>query len=117
MKTCFYNRPGGFTWMDMVDLSVEYGFDCLELFTSGEFAEPDLKYAEKFRKYADEKGVGICCFSSFVDLTGDDSARQVERMKSKSASERASAVSERPSIALAVPKRLNNCLPSTMFLS
>lgn len=81
MKTCFYNRPRGFTWMDMVDLSVEYGFDCLELFTSGEFAEPDLKYAEKFRKYADERGVGICCFSSFVDLTGDDSARQVERMK------------------------------------
>lgn len=81
MKTCFYNRPRGFTWMDMVDLSAEYGFDCLELFTSGEFAEPDPEYAKKFRKYADERGVKICCLSSFVDLTGDDSPRQVERMK------------------------------------
>ncbi len=82
MKTCFYNRPSGaVSWMDMVDLSAEYGFDCLEIFTSGEFSQPDREFAHRFREYADEKGIKICCLSSFVDITGGDSREQVSRMK------------------------------------
>lgn len=82
MNTCLYNRPSkDTTWMEMIDLSAEYGFDCLEVFTGNEFTEPDETFAEAFRKHADEKGVKICCLSSFADITGDDADLQIARMK------------------------------------
>ncbi len=82
MKTCFYTPSAAqASWFDMVDLSARYGFDSLEIFADREFSEPDWEFAKKFKQYADEKGVKICCFSVFADLTGPDAERQIPRLK------------------------------------
>ena len=82
MKTCFYTPYASCrSWREMIDLSVEHEFDCLEFFTNMELAEPDPEAARRLRAYADEKGIKACCLSSFVNLTGDDSALQISREK------------------------------------
>ena len=82
MKTCFYTPHSACrSWREMIDLSAEYGFDCLEFFTNMELSEPDPDAARKLRAYADKKGIKACCLSSFVNLTGEDSEHQTARMK------------------------------------
>ncbi len=82
MNCCFYSTPQNITsWLDMVDLAAEFGMDKLELFTRLDFAEPDPEFAKKFRAYADEKGVSICCLSTSQDLTGPDAEKNIARVK------------------------------------
>ncbi len=82
MNCCFYSTPSTVTsWFEMVDLAAEYGMDQLELFTRLDFAEPDPEFAKKFRAYADEKGVSICCLSTSQDLTGSEGERNIARVK------------------------------------
>ncbi len=82
MKICLYSPSAAQpSWFDMVDLSARCGFDTLEIFADREFSEPDWEFAKKFKQYADQKGVKICCFSVFSDLTGPDAEAQIKRMK------------------------------------
>ncbi len=82
MKTCFYTPFAECkSWKEMIDASVECGLDCLEMFTSLELSEPDLETAKQLRAYADGKGISICCLSCFIDLTGDDREKQIQRAK------------------------------------
>ncbi len=82
MKTCFYTPSAAQpSWYDMVDLSARFGLDSLEIFTNREFAEPDWEFAKSFKRYAEDKGVRICCVSSFADLTAPDAPAQIARMK------------------------------------
>ena len=64
-RICFYAKP--FSWvksyMDMIDLSVKYGFKYIEGFNMLDFEVPDLDAAKKIREYADTKDIKFSCFS------------------------------------------------------
>ncbi len=82
-KLAFYNKPFPRieTYYDLIDACVDYGLPAYEGFCHMELTEPDVEAAKKIRAYADEKGVVCCCFSVYANITGDDAAAQVERMK------------------------------------
>ena len=82
-KICLYTRP--FPEVDsyykMINLAASYGMTALEGFSQFELAEPDCEAAKKLRAYADEKGIHFCCFSTYINLVGEDAAEQMERLK------------------------------------
>ena len=82
-KLAFYNKPFPRiqTFYDLIDCCVAYGLPAYEGFCHMELTEPDIDAAKKIRAYADENGVTCCCFSVYANITGDDAAAQVERMK------------------------------------
>ncbi len=82
-KICFYSPPFPKvkSYFDMVDLSVEYGLKYIEGFNVLEFEHPDVESAKKIREYADGKGIGFSCFSVYINLVGNDSKEQVEKLK------------------------------------
>ena len=82
-KLAFYNKPFPRiqTFYDLIDCCVAYGLPAYEGFCQMELTEPDIDDAKKMRAYADENGVTCCCFSVYANITGDDAAAQVERMK------------------------------------
>ncbi len=82
-KLAFYNKPFPRiqSYYDLIDTVVAYGLPAYEGFCHMELTEPDVEAAKQIRAYADEKGVVCCCFSVYANITGDDAAAQVERMK------------------------------------
>ena len=82
-KICFYSVPFPKvkSYFDMIDVSVEYGFDCIEGFNMFEFLTPDITVAPKIKQYADSKGVKFVCFSANANLAGDDYLNQIETLK------------------------------------
>ena len=82
-RICFYAKP--FSWvksyMDMIDLSVKYGFKYIEGFNMLDFEVPDLDAAKKIREYADTKDIKFSCFSVYINLVGEDSAKQLIILK------------------------------------
>ena len=65
----------------MVDVAAEYGHTGLEGFNVMELATPDREFARKLRAYADSKGVRFCCFSAGVNLVGEDSRKNIQKLK------------------------------------
>lgn len=82
MKFALYSAPRGTrSQAELIDLSAAMGLDSLEIFSSMEFARPDFDEARRIRRYADERGVSICCFSVYIDVTGDDRREQLDRLR------------------------------------
>ena len=82
-KICFFLAPYPRVknWFDMVDVAAEYGHTGLEGFNVMELATPDREFARKLRAYADSKGVRFCCFSAGVNLVGEDSRKNIQKLK------------------------------------
>lgn len=68
------------SYFEMVDIAAEYGLN-LETINSFELKEPDLEFAKKLRKYADEKNVKVTCVSVGMNIVGEDSREMIEKMK------------------------------------
>ena len=68
------------SYFEMVDIAAEYGLN-LETINLLELSEPDLEFAKKLRKYADEKNVKVTCVSVGMNIVGDDSREMIEKMK------------------------------------
>lgn len=81
-KICLYTPPYSniSSYFEMVDIAAKYGIS-LETISLLELSEPDIEFAKKLRKYADEKGVKIPCVSLGINLVGEDSAEQIEKAK------------------------------------
>lgn len=71
------------SYIQMVDVAAEYGIKNLETINFFEFLTPDLEFAKKLRKYADEKGVKIPCVSVGINLIGQEDSRQNIEMTKK----------------------------------
>ena len=82
-KLCFYSPPFPKvkSYFDMVDISAEYGFKCIEGFNVLEFQQPDAEAAKKVRKYADIREIGFSCFSVYINLVGDDREDRIRILK------------------------------------
>ena len=82
-KICFYSIPFPKvrSYFDMIDVSVEYGFDSIEGFNMLDFLTPDITVAQKIKEYADSKGVKFVCFSANANLAGADYLKQIETLK------------------------------------
>lgn len=81
-KICLYTPPYSdiTSYFEMVDIAAKYGLS-LETISLLELSEPDIEFAKKLRRYADEKGVKIPCVSLGINLVGDDSAEMIEKAK------------------------------------
>ena len=81
-KISLYSTPFSSvkSYFEMVDIAAEYGLN-LETINSFELKEPDLEFAKKLRKYADEKNVKVTCVSVGMNIVGDDSREMIEKMK------------------------------------
>lgn len=81
-KISLYSKPFSNinSYYEMVDVAAEYGIN-LETINLMELSEPDLEFAKKLRKYADEKNVKVTCVSVGLNLVGDDSREMIEKMK------------------------------------
>lgn len=82
-RACIYTSPvrGLKTYLDVVDVAVEFGLSYVETINSYELREPDVEFAKKMREYADEKGVSFPCVSVGLNLVGDNGPEMVEKMK------------------------------------
>ncbi|MBO7218062.1 MAG: sugar phosphate isomerase/epimerase [Clostridia bacterium] len=82
-RISFYSRPFPkvTNYKEMIDLAAEYGMTGLEGYCQYEFEKPDIEIAKEMRAYAEERGIKFCCFSIFLNLVGDDSEAQMERLK------------------------------------
>lgn len=80
-KLCFYTPPFPHikSYYDMIDTSVQYGFDALEGFSCLDFAAPDADTAKRIKEYADSKNIKFSCFSAFTRFAAG--AENIERLK------------------------------------
>ena len=82
-KIAFFTKP--YPWVrdhqKLIDEAAAHGLSTVEGFNDGEFALPDVEAAKRLRAYADERGVHFCCLSCFADLSGEQAAETVKRMK------------------------------------
>lgn len=82
-RACLYASPvrGLRSYLDMIDVAVEFGLDNVETINSYELREPDVEFAKKLRAYADEKGVRFPCVSVGLNLVGENTLEMTEKMK------------------------------------
>ncbi len=82
-KIAFYAPPfpGMKSYYDVIDAAEKYGLSAVEGFTNFELQTPDVKEAEKIKKYADRKNIKTPCMSAFMDLAEEGSRRMIERAK------------------------------------
>lgn len=69
------------SYYEMVDFASENGLKNLETLNLYEFEEPNLEFAKKLKKYADEKNVKIICVSAGINLVGEDGRENIEKAK------------------------------------
>lgn len=69
------------TFMEALDYVKSVGATALEPFPSQEFASPNPEAARRLKDAAREKGVSLCCFSMMADLTREDNADEIARLK------------------------------------
>ena len=69
------------SYMEMVDIAAQYGFQAIETINSFELSILDLEFAKKLRQYADEKGITFTCVSVGLDLVGDDREEAINQVK------------------------------------
>jgi len=80
-KLCFYTPPFPHvkSYYDMIDTSVQYGFDSLEGFCCFEFATPDVEAAKRIKEYADSKNIKFSCFSVFTHFAaGEENIKKLK---------------------------------------
>ncbi len=82
-RACLYNVPvpGLKSYLDMVDIAVEFGLSYIETINVFELREPNVEFARTLRAYADEKGISFPCVSVGINLVGEDSKAQIEKLK------------------------------------
>lgn len=82
-RACIYTSPipGLKTYLDVIDVAVEYGLENVETINSYELREPNVEFAKRMREYADEKGVRFPCVSVGMNLVGDNGPEMIEKMK------------------------------------
>ncbi len=71
------------SYFQMVDVAVEYGIKNLETINIFELLTPNVEFAHRLRKYADEKGVKFPCVSVGINLIGEKDGRQNIEMTKK----------------------------------
>ncbi len=69
------------SYFEMVDLAEKYGIKNLETLNILDFSEPNIELAKELRKYADSKGINICCVSVGINLVGEDREENIEKVK------------------------------------
>ena len=82
-RFCLYSKPltSIHSYMEMVDFAAKHGISQLEPLNEMEFSTPDIEFAQKLKKYADEKGVVFPCVSAGINLVGDDYTAVLEDAK------------------------------------
>ena len=80
---CLYSNPltSVSSYLEMVDFAAVHGITKLEPINAMEFSKPDLVFARKLKKYANEKGVSFPCVSAGINLVGDDYVQVLEAAK------------------------------------
>lgn len=69
------------SYFEMVDLAKKYDIEYLEILNQFEFETPDIEFAKRLRKYADERGIKFVCVSVGANLIGEDSKEKIEYVK------------------------------------
>lgn len=69
------------SYVDVIDLAVEYGVKSVEPFCMFEFENPDIEKARRVKEYADEKGIIFPCFSVYTTIADKDIKEEAERLK------------------------------------
>ena len=69
------------SYFEMVNFAVEQGMKNVETLNTFELSTPDLEFAKKLRKYADDRGIKIPCVSVGLDMVGDDYKEVTEMVK------------------------------------
>lgn len=82
-RACLYNPPlrGMTSYLQMVDVAVEFGLENIETLNVFELKEPNVEFAHELRRYADEKGVRFPCVSVGINLVGDNHREITEKLK------------------------------------
>lgn len=69
------------SYLDWIDVAVDFGMQNLETINGYELAQPDVEFARKMRDYADQKGIKITCTSVGINLVGEDRREKIEATK------------------------------------
>ena len=69
------------SYKDIIDLACQFGVKCVEPFCVLEFEKPDKEKALEIKKYADERGIIIPCFSVYADISENGYEFELERLK------------------------------------
>ncbi len=82
-RACIYTSPikGLKTYLDVIDVAVEFGLENVETINSYELREPNVEFAKQMHEYADKKGVRFPCVSVGLNLVGDNGPEMIEKMK------------------------------------
>lgn len=82
-RVCLYVSPYKSTssYFEMIDLAAENGIKYLEPINQYELTNPDMRTAQKIKRYADSKGIIINCFSLCINLVGEGAKENIKRAK------------------------------------
>ena len=82
MKTGIFSLPDAkMTFHEAVDYAKKLGIEAIEPYPSRELANPNVEAAKRLTGYAQEQGIGICCFSMAADIVSGDRKAAVEKLK------------------------------------
>ena len=82
MKSSVFSlKSGNMTWFEAIDYAKRLGVSAIEPYPCAELAVPDVSAARAVRRYADERGLAVSCFSTGACLTGRKAASEIERLK------------------------------------
>lgn len=82
-RVCVFTPPISYakSYYDILDFAYENGIRNVELLNRYELSQPDKAFAQKLKRYADEKGIKFPCFSVGVNLVAEDFKSQTELAK------------------------------------
>lgn len=82
MKLGIFSLPDpNMTFTQAIDYAKASGLSAIEPYPVQEFATPDVTAAKTLKDYAQEQGIGICCFSMGISVVGEDRKGQIETLK------------------------------------
>ena len=82
MKTGIFSLPDAkMSFHEAVDYAKKLGLNAIEPYPSREFATPVVESARRLAEYAQEQGIGICCFSMAADIVSGDRKAEIENLK------------------------------------
>ena len=83
MKIALYTPPfkAISSYYQMIDVAEKYGIKYIETITLMELSEPDVEFARNLYEYASAKGISFSCVSVYADVTVENYASAVERLK------------------------------------
>lgn len=82
MKTGIFSLPDAkMSFHEAVDYAKGLGLNAIEPYPSREFTTPDVENARRLAEYAQEQGIGICCFSMAADIVSGDRKAEIENLK------------------------------------